>query len=136
MKTRANEVYYHLEYQLALPLNNQFISKRNKKVFDQKWSQIFNYRGSDDYQLIIDHLKYMDCKNLFSDRIVTLLKLDELRPIHTSSSIENIFGYSSEEFIKDNHFYNLGNNPVQAASFIKIAQYLSLIHISEPTRPY
>lgn len=109
-------------------MNNRLRSENRKKDFDKKWSKIFNYRGSDDYQLIIDHLKYMDNKNLFSDRIVILLKLDELRPLHTTSSIERFFGYSAEEFIKENHFYALGNNPTQAATFLKIAQCISDFH--------
>ena len=59
------------------------------------------------------------------------MKFKDLSCLYVSSSIEKIFGFTQSEFVNGDQFFNLGNNPVYASVYMKIAKYVADFHTSD-----
>lgn len=101
-------------------------TNQRKQDYPDILDVIFNYEGQGDYQLIIDHLNFLDSKNIFAGKIVTLCNLPEMRPLYVSSSVEKVFGYRPEELLKSNKFDLSGMK--QTKYFRKISKYVGKFH--------
>lgn len=91
-----------------------------KRKFSKNWDNIFNHVGREDYQLILDQLNFLDDRGAFPDSIVTLLKLDEVKALYVSSSVQRILGYTQEEYLDRDLFFNRGGTDKQRGLELEI----------------
>lgn len=78
-----------------------------------EWESIFSHNGACDQDLIVEQLNRLDERGAFPDCIVTLIKLDDIKVLYVSSSVQRILGFSAEEYIDHNIFLNRGGSSKQ-----------------------
>lgn len=79
----------------------------------EEWESIFLHNGDCNQDLITEQLKRLDERGAFPDCLLTLIKLDEVKVLYVSSSVQRILGFSPEEYVNQNIFLNRGGSTKQ-----------------------